>query len=52
MLKFVKYFSLIFFLTADAIGNPPSTGSVILIGKGIVFSLNPNTGKIIRKCIK
>ena len=32
--------------------DPPKTGSVILNGIGKVFSLNPKTGKITKKCKK
>ena len=46
---FLYFSKLSFCLAAAKLGVPPSTGSVILKGKGIVFSLNPNTGKIIKK---
>ena len=39
---------LSFFLTIAAFGKPPRTGSVILKGKGIVFSLNPSTVKLLK----
>ena len=32
--------------------DPPKTGSEILNGRGNVFSLNPNSGSIIKKCAK
>ena len=36
-------------LAVAKLGDPPITDSVILKGTGIVFSLNPRTGRITRK---
>jgi hypothetical protein len=40
------------FLAVARFGEPPRTDSVILNGTGRVFSLNPNTGRITKKCKK
>ena len=39
-------------LFSSAFGVPFNTGSEILNGNGIVFSLEPKTGSITKKCIK
>ena len=53
-LLFSKCFSLYFsrlslFFTVAKLGDPPRTDSVILSGIGKVFSLNPKTGRTIKK---
>ena len=43
---------LFLLLTKDGSDEPPKTGSVILRGKGCVFSILLSTGNIIKKCAK
>ena len=43
---------MLLLLSATTLGDPFNTGSEMLNGNGIVFSLKPKTGNIIRKCIK
>ena len=51
--KFFTYLAnLSLFFAIAKFEDPPKTGSVILKGTGRVFSLNPNTGNITKKCKK
>ena len=49
--KFFTYlFKLSLFFAVAKLGEPPSIGSVILNGIGRVFSFQPKTGSITKKC--